>query len=325
MTSEAYDTTPPRNQRLAPGTATIREATSPPVTDSASPSVQPRASSSSPTACSIVSSSTPKTRSPSRARTPASSALDRRPRRRRVVALGGDADLQALDARGVERERRGRRTRRARASARRAARPGPTRTRPTCAACGTRWSRCRRSAGAGRGGPPARPCRCISCGHAGHGVDDLVLAAGGRHRADQAGGGSPGLVDDGGALGHVGLAEVVLGHAPTTRLEHRPDPSPMASSRTQVDAHDLGDGLPGDVVLRRAEPAAADDGVRSLERLADAGDHPIVVVADPDRTQAVDAGRGRAGCRSTPSSSRPPSPGAARYRWRRLHSASAGR
>ncbi len=46
-------------------------------------------------------------------------------------------------------------------------------------------------------------------GDAGHGVDHLVA-----HRADQPGGGALGLGDDGGPLGHVGLAQVGVGHLP---------------------------------------------------------------------------------------------------------------
>ncbi len=65
LTSLAYDTIDPRNTSLAPGTPVSRALTSPPVTDSANPSVRPRRRISSSTTDSIVSLSSPNTSSPS--------------------------------------------------------------------------------------------------------------------------------------------------------------------------------------------------------------------------------------------------------------------
>ena len=73
FTSVAYAPIVPRNTSLAPGTLTMRAPMNPPVTDSATPSDQPRARKRSSTANSIVSSSTPNTRSPRIARSSFSS------------------------------------------------------------------------------------------------------------------------------------------------------------------------------------------------------------------------------------------------------------
>ena len=78
-------------------------------------------------------------------------------------------------------------------------------------------------------------------------------------RADQPGRGARALLDDRGALGHVGLAEVVLGHRRGPRLRTCARMrSTIAVVAHERDAHHLGDGLAGDVVLRRPEPAAHD-------------------------------------------------------------------
>ena len=93
-------------------------------------------------------------------------------------------------------------------------------------------------------------------GHTGNGVDHLVP-----QRADEAGGGARPLRDDGGADGHVGLAGVVGRHGASTVLEEAGDDVDDLLVAHQLDPHDLGDGLPGDVVLGRAEAAADDDPV----------------------------------------------------------------
>ena len=74
FTSVAYDATAPRNTRLAPGTLARRAPMNPPVSDSPTPSVHPRASHRPSTVDSIVSSSTANTRSPSTLRSSTSSA-----------------------------------------------------------------------------------------------------------------------------------------------------------------------------------------------------------------------------------------------------------
>ena len=60
---------PPRNVREEPGIAVMRPPTRPPVTDSATPSDQPRCSRRLRTTDSMVSVLTPKTRSPTMSRT----------------------------------------------------------------------------------------------------------------------------------------------------------------------------------------------------------------------------------------------------------------
>ncbi len=74
FTSVAYDAIEPRNVRLAPGTLVRRAPMKPPVSDSATPSDQPRSSQRRSTSDSIVSSSTANTRSPSTLRSSTSSA-----------------------------------------------------------------------------------------------------------------------------------------------------------------------------------------------------------------------------------------------------------
>ena len=59
------------------------------------------------------------------------------------------------------------------------------------------------------------------------------------------------------------------------------------------DAQHLGDGLPGDVVLGRPEPAAADHRVAAGQGLPDGRDDAAVVVADLDLEVGVDAGQGQ--------------------------------
>ena len=99
--------------------------------------------------------------------------------------------------------------------------------------------------------------------HAGHRVDHLVA-----HRADQPGRRAGALLDHRGADRHVGLAQVVVGHRAAARREQLADHVGDRVVAHELDAHHLGDGLAGDVVLRGAEPAAHDHRVGSLERLA---------------------------------------------------------
>ena len=84
-------------------------------------------------------------------------------------------------------------------------------------------------------------------GDAGDRVDDLVP-----DRADEAGRGAGHLRDDGSPLRHVGLAGVVVRHGAAARLEEAGDDVDDGLVTHERDVHDLGDGLPGDVVLGRA-------------------------------------------------------------------------
>ena len=111
--------------------------------------------------------------------------------------------------------------------------------------------------------------------HAGHRVDDLVA-----DRADQAGCGAAGLLDDRRPLRHVGLAAVVVGHLAAAAGEEPLDPGDDRAVSNERDVHDLGDRLPRDVVLRRPEAAAHDDAVRSGQRSTEGEDDPAVVVPD---------------------------------------------
>ena len=112
-------------------------------------------------------------------------------------------------------------------------------------------------------------------GDAGDGVDDLVP-----DRADEARCRAGHLGDDGGALRHVGLPRVVGRHGAASRLEEAGDEVDDGLVAHERDAHDLGDGLPGDVVLGGPEPAAHDDAVAPGEGGAQRQGDAVVVVAD---------------------------------------------
>src|SRR5215212_1192249 len=102
---------------------------------------------------------------------------------------------------------------------------------------------------------------------------------------------SPGAV----ALGHVGLAQVHLGHALDAHAAE-----PLAQPRLQLGpAHQghpghLGQRLPGDVVLGRAQAAGQDDRVGPAEGLADGLGDAFGVVPDHGVAQAVPADVGQA-------------------------------
>ena len=121
---------------------------------------------------------------------------------------------------------------------------------------------------------------------AGHCVDDGVA-----HGADQPRCGAPSGYG-GGALGYVGLAEVVLRHGPPPRREHLADPLGDPRVAAEGYAHDGGDGLAGDVVLRGTEAAGHDDGVGPAEGLLQGGDDALGVVAHLGGVVDVDAGIG---------------------------------
>ena len=116
------------------------------------------------------------------------------------------------------------------------------------------------------------------------GVDHLVA-----DRADQARRGPRHLFDRPAALRDIRLPAVVLGHDAPARLEQIDDPLFHHGIATKLDPHDTGDHLAGDVVLGRAEPAAADHRVAALKRLADAEFHAPGVVADLGLEVGIDA------------------------------------
>ena len=101
-------------------------------------------------------------------------------------------------------------------------------------------------------------------GHARHGVDDLAAPT--RQSRWQPGRGADRVRDDAAADGDVGLAQVVLGHVAAAGAEHAGDLVDELVVALERDAHHLGDRLPGDVVLGRAEAAADEHGVGVAER-----------------------------------------------------------
>ena len=111
-------------------------------------------------------------------------------------------------------------------------------------------------------------------GDARDGVDDLVA-----DRADEAGCRADLLGDDGGALGDVGLALVVGRHGAAAGLEEAADAVDDLLVADELDAHHLGDGLAGDVVLGGAETAAHDDAVAAGECGPQGQRDALVVVA----------------------------------------------
>ena len=88
-------------------------------------------------------------------------------------------------------------------------------------------------------------------GHTGHGVDDLVA-----DRADQPGRRAAGLRDHRRPDRHERLAQVVLRHRAGRGREQLADHLGDRRVRDELDAHHRGDGVAGDVVVRRTEAAA---------------------------------------------------------------------
>ena len=159
----------------------MRAPISPPVTDSATPSVQPRARSRESTACSIVSSSTPNTRSPRIARSSRSSASTNAARRVFGLALRGDANDETFDAAREERDRRVARSRRARRAGARPSRPAPTPTFPTSSTTATRSPTTSPDRRSRSGITCARTISCISYGTPGTAYTTLPSPTG-QHR-----------------------------------------------------------------------------------------------------------------------------------------------
>ena len=129
-------------------------------------------------------------------------------------------------------------------------------------------------------------------GHAGDRVDHLLHAVRRIDLALQPGRGADRVRDDVAALRHVGLAEVVLGERPAAAAEDGADLLDQLLTPLELDPHDLGDGLAGHVVGRRAEPTAHDHRVGTIEQLADALHHAVEVVAHLAVLVRVDADGG---------------------------------
>ncbi len=125
-------------------------------------------------------------------------------------------------------------------------------------------------------------------GDAGYRVDDLVA-----ERADQARRRPPLLLDDGGTDGHVGLALVVLRHGASACREEPGDHLDDGLIAHEFDPHDVGDRLSGDVILGRTEAAADDDSVTAGQRGPKGQRHSLVVVPDGLMEMRRHAGRGQ--------------------------------
>ena len=256
-----------------PGMATRRDATSPPVTDSASPSVSPRSRSSSSTTLSIVSSSTANTRSPRIARRLALLGLDERLAPPRVVAAFA---VMRTTMPSMPRARKAivgfvcASTRSAIISARPDSdAPHVFSERDTIAACSP--ARASRS-----GSTCSRDHQLHLVGHAGHRVDDLVADRGADARARC-------RPSSGWARRRPGCRHwrrLLAGMSRPRPPNSARDPLDELLAPLELDAHDLGDRLAGDVVGGRPEPAAHDDRVGCVEQLAQRLDHAGEVVAD---------------------------------------------
>ena len=250
----------------------------------------------------------------------ASSAVEHAPRPSASVGgLGGEPHLDALDAAGQEGERRVARRRRARRSAARSRSASPHSLSPHVRSTRlTMTAVLARARAAGRAGRPARaspssrtarrarrrrPCRRPgrSARAPCPGVCGMTVAPTGHDR--------PG----------AGCSRACAGRAPRTCCGCA---SATVVVAHELDAHHLGDGLAGDVVLGRAEPAAHD--------------HRVGCGRAPARSAAtmrprlsptlvwkwrVDAGQRRAARRSTTSWCRRSGRAAARCRRRRPRSA----
>jgi hypothetical protein len=86
------------------------------------------------------------------------------------------------------------------------------------------------------------------------------------------------------------LAQVVGRHAPAAGREPLEDALGRVVVADERNAHDRGDGIAGDVVLRRAQATAHDHRVGPRERQLEGGHDPLEVVAHHLPVRAVDAG-----------------------------------
>ena len=123
-------------------------------------------------------------------------------------------------------------------------------------------------------------------GNAGNRINHLVA-----DRTDEARRRARHLRDRRGADGDIGLPQIVGRHRAPARFEHLADLDGDLLVAAHLDAHDLGDHIARDVVLRGAETATADHRVRALQRLPNARFHAGEVVADLDLEVRVDAGQ----------------------------------
>ena len=204
--------------------------------------------------------------------------------RARVLRLGGDAHLDALDAAREEGERRVAEAVELRdASAKRLREPGlalaPGAQHPAL----DYRAQPRAAAQVGANGALEHLAQLV--GHSRHRVDHLLA-----HRTDEPRGGARHLLDDRSAGGDIRLAQVVLRHPAPAGAEARPDALPDLWVALELHSHDLGDRLAGDVVLGGAEPPADDHRVAAREREAQTRHDAFVVVADLGLEMRVDAG-----------------------------------
>ena len=129
--------------------------------------------------------------------------------------------------------------------------------------------------------------------HPGHRVDDARAAVGQLERGADAGRGADRIRDRLGTDGDVGLAQVVLGHLAGAGPEDPLDVVDELLAPLELDAHDLGDHLAGDVVGRGPDAAADDHGVGLRDQVTQRAHHAREVVADLAVVVGVDARLGQ--------------------------------
>ena len=121
-------------------------------------------------------------------------------------------------------------------------------------------------------------------GHARNCVNDLVA-----NWANQAWCSTPALLDDVGTFRHHCLAHVDLGHASIARRKHFRNGHANFVIKFQLHAHNFGDCLARDVVVRWPKPTADDYCIGVFECLANGFDHSIEVVANLYLQARIDA------------------------------------
>ena len=115
-------------------------------------------------------------------------------------------------------------------------------------------------------------------------VDHLVT-----DRTDQPGRGAGHLRDDRRAMRYVGLPQVVLRHRPSPPAEDVADLLDERFIALQRHAHEIGNDVARDVVLRRPEPTADDDRIAAIERRLQRRFDALPVVAHLHLEVRVDA------------------------------------
>jgi len=108
--------------------------------------------------------------------------------------------------------------------------------------------------------------------------------------ANQSWGSSWHFLDDGSTFRHICLTEIARRHLAATLFEHGPDVFADFRVSDERNAHDLSDGLSGDIVLGRPQTTTHDDGIASSERNANAFDHAALIVADLGLKMRIDSG-----------------------------------